>query len=151
MAQDTHLGFPAHTLPYRCEKLSTLSTASKGRPSGRPFILGLLTDLVEFQGHSALAMSSRVLVQNALGNSLIDLLDCDLVSAIGLGAIAFCGSRLELLDGGLQFGLRSLVARIANLTDQNTLLGRLNIRQTKHLLMAFLGAASDFPPCRMIF
>ena len=89
-------------------------------------------------------MSGRILVQNTLGNSLIDLLDRDLVSAIGLGAIAFCGSRLELLDGGLQLGLRSLVARVANLTDQNTLFGRLNIRQTKHLLLAFLDAASDF-------
>ena len=54
-------------------------------------------------------MSSRVLVQNALGNRLIDFLHCNLVSAIGLGAIAFCGSSLELLDGGLQLGLRGLV------------------------------------------
>ena len=28
MAQDTLLGFPAHTLPYRCRKFITLSTAS---------------------------------------------------------------------------------------------------------------------------
>ena len=79
-------------------------------------------------------MSSRVLVQNALSDSLIDLLDRDLVSAIGLGAIAFSGSRLELLDGSLQIGLRSLIARVADLTDEDTLLGRLDIRQTKHLL-----------------
>ena len=38
------------------------------------------------------AMSGRILVQNALGNSLIDFLHCNLVRAIGLGAIAFCGS-----------------------------------------------------------
>ena len=75
-------------------------------------MFGLLTDLVELQGHSALAVSSRVLVQNALSDSLIDLLDRDLVSAIGLGAIAFSGSRLELLDGSLQIGLRSLIARV---------------------------------------
>ncbi len=30
MAQDTLLGFPAHTLPYRCRKLTTLSTVSPG-------------------------------------------------------------------------------------------------------------------------
>ena len=30
MAQDTLLGFPAHTLPYRCGKFITLSTASDG-------------------------------------------------------------------------------------------------------------------------
>ena len=71
------------------------------------FRLVQLAKLVELQGHSALAMSSRVLVQNTLGNSLIDFLHGNLVSAIGLGAIAFCGSNLELLDGGLQvaFGL----------------------------------------------
>ena len=68
--------------------------------------------------------------------------DRSLVSAIGLGAIAFSGSRLELLDGSLQIGLRSLIARVADLTDEDTLLGRLDIRQTKHLLLAFLGAVS---------
>ena len=79
-------------------------------------------------------MSGRILVQNALGNSLIDFLHCNLVRAIGLGAIAFCGSSLELLDGGLKFGLRGLVAGVAHFGDQNALLGRLDIRQTKHLL-----------------
>ena len=88
-------------------------------------------------------MSSSILVQNTLGNSLINLLHGNLVSAIGLGAIAFCGSNLELLDGGLQLGLCGLIACVSHFTDQNALLGRLNIRQTKHLLMAFLHDA-DF-------
>ena len=30
MVQETLLGFPAHTLPYRCGKFITLSTASQG-------------------------------------------------------------------------------------------------------------------------
>ena len=30
MAQDTLLGFPAHTLPYRCGGFTTLSTVSIG-------------------------------------------------------------------------------------------------------------------------
>ena len=29
MARDTPLGFPAHTLPYRCGEFTTLSTVSK--------------------------------------------------------------------------------------------------------------------------
>ena len=29
MAQDTLLGFPAHTLPYRCGGFTTLSTVSR--------------------------------------------------------------------------------------------------------------------------
>ena len=98
------------------------------------FLFARSADLVELQGHGALAMSGRILVQNALGNSLIDFLHCNLVRAIGLGAIAFCGSNLELLDGGLQLGLRGLIACVSHFSDQNALLGRLDIRQTKHLL-----------------
>ena len=90
--------------------------------------------LVELQSHGALAVSGGILVKNALRHSLIDLLDRNLVCAIGLGAIAFCGSALELLDGGLECGLLSLVAGVSRLGDQNALLGRLDIRLTKHLL-----------------
>ena len=38
---DTPLGFPAHTLPYRCGKPTTLSTVSRpeGFPSGRTAVL----------------------------------------------------------------------------------------------------------------
>ena len=32
MAQDTLLGFPAHTLPFRCGESTSLSTASEGYP-----------------------------------------------------------------------------------------------------------------------
>ena len=56
-----------------------------------------------------------------------------LVSALGLGAIAVNGSSLELLDSSLQCGLFGFVAGIARLCHQNTLLSRLDIRQTKHL------------------
>lgn len=44
------------------------------------------------------------------------------------------GSRLELLECGLQCGLVGLVALITHTRHLNALLGRLNIRQTKHLL-----------------
>ena len=97
-------------------------------------IFARLANAVELQGQRALLVRGVILVQNTLSSSLIDRLHCDLVSAIGLGAIAFSGSRLELLDGSLQIGLRSLIARVADLTDEDTLLGRLDIRQTKHLL-----------------
>ena len=63
-------------------------------------LFGLLTDLVELQGHSALAVSSRVLVQNALSDSLIDLLDRDLVSAIGLAlAVLLQKAKAPALSG----------------------------------------------------
>ena len=96
-------------------------------------IFARLANAVELQGQRALLVRGVILVQNTLSSSLIDRLHCDLVSALGLGAIAFSGSRLELLDGSLQIGLRSLIARVADLTDEDTLLGRLDIRQTKHL------------------
>ena len=105
-------------------------------------IFARLANAVELQGQRALLVRGVILVQNTLSSSLIDRLHCDLVSALGLGAIAFSGSRLELLDGSLQIGLRSLIARVADLSDEDTLLGRLDIRQTKHLLLAFLGAVS---------
>jgi len=93
-----------------------------------------LANAVELQGHAALLVSGIILVKNTLGSSLIDSLNCDFVSALGLGAIAFCGSDLELLESSLQCGLVSLVASGTSLAHENALLGRLNIRQTKHLL-----------------
>ncbi len=89
---------------------------------------------VELGGQSALLVSSVVLVQQTLRGRLVHDLHCDLVSTLGLGAIAFSGSRLELLECGLQCGLVSLVAGVTHLSELDALLGRLNIRQTKHLL-----------------
>ena len=42
MAQDTPLGFPAHTLPYRRGEFTTLSTVSGQSQSGLPFHFGFL-------------------------------------------------------------------------------------------------------------
>ena len=97
-------------------------------------IFARLANAVELQGQRALLVRGVILVQNTLSSSLIDRLHCDLVSALGLGAIAFSGSRLELLECGLQCGLVGLVALITHTRHLNALLGRLNIRQTKHLL-----------------
>ena len=94
---------------------------------------GSLANVVQLQSQSALLVGCIVLVQQTLGSSLIDALHCDLVSALGLGAIAFNGSSLELLDSSLQCGLIGFVASISRLCHQNTLLSRLDIRQTKHL------------------
>ena len=94
----------------------------------------ILANAVELQSQSALLVSGIVSVQNALSSGLVDSLDRDLVSALGLGAIAFGGGDLKLLHSGFQSGLLSLVAGIANLSHQNALLSGLNIRQPKHLL-----------------
>ena len=106
----------------------------KEHPLGVLSCLVQLANVVQLQGHGALLVSGIVLVQNALLDGLINNLDSHLVGALGLGAIAFLGSGLKLLHGGLQSGLVSLVASVTLLGDQNALLGRLDIRQTKHLL-----------------
>lgn len=94
---------------------------------------GLSVNAIELQSQSALLVSCVILVQQALCGSLVDALHCNLVSALGLGAIAFNGSSLELFDSGLQCGALGLIAGITRLGHQNTLLSRLDIRQTKHL------------------
>ncbi len=43
MAQDTLLGFPAHTLPYRCGGFTTLSTDSKGHDKRHALLLNIET------------------------------------------------------------------------------------------------------------
>ena len=93
-----------------------------------------LAKLVQLQGHCALLVSGVVLVQDTLSNSLVNSLNGHLVSAIGLGAIAFNGSSLELLDSGLERRLLSSVTSVASLSDEDALLSGLDIRQTKHLL-----------------
>jgi hypothetical protein len=112
---------------------SAMWKTKKEHPLGVLSCLVQLANVVQLQSHSALLVCCIVLVQQALGGGLINGLHCDLVSALGLGAIAFNGSSLELLDSSLQCGLIGLVASVSHLCHQNTLLSRLNIRQTKHL------------------
>ena len=90
--------------------------------------------LAQLNGHAALLVGGIVLVQQPLDNSLVHSLDGHLVSDIGLAAVAFRHRGLKLLDVGLERGLRGLVLHGLGLGHQDTLLGRLDIRQTKHLL-----------------
>ena len=119
-----------------CQRLFPAAPGKQKGPSvGWSFpVWSKSANAVELQGHGALLVSGVVLVQNPLGDRLVNQLHSSLVSALGLGAIALCGSSLELLHGGLQGGFVGLVAGVANLSHQNALLSRLDIRQTKHLL-----------------
>ena len=93
---------------------------------------------VELQRQRALLVRGVVLVQNALRHSLVHGLDRDLVSALGLGAIALRDSSVKLLQRGLERAALRLVAGVARLGQRHALLGRLDIRQTKHLLRCIL-------------
>ena len=112
-----------------------------------------LGQLVELHGHAGLLVGSIVLVQQTLGSSLIDSLDGHLVSAIGLAAVAFRHGSVKLLQGSLQGRFSRLVLSGLGLVDENTLLSRLNVRQTKHLLqiavlVLIMGISR---PCRYLF
>ena len=133
------------------EKQRFFPAGKKRTPSRVSFWCGSLANAVQLQSQSALLVRCIVLVQQTLGSSLVDALHCDLVSALGLGAIAFNGSSLELLDSGLQCGAIGLVTGIASLGHQNTLLSRLDIRQTIHLPDDQFCASLKKHPRRMIF
>ncbi len=90
--------------------------------------------LVQLQGHAALLVSGIVPMKDPMADRLVHSLDRHLISALGLAAVASRHCGLELLNVGLERGARGLVLQSLGLVHQNTLLGRLNIRQTKHLL-----------------
>ena len=73
-------------------------------------------------------------MKDPMAGGLVHGLDRHLVSALGLAAVASRHCGLELLNVGLERGARGLVLQSLGLVHQNTLLGRLNVRQTKHLL-----------------
>ena len=90
--------------------------------------------LVQPQGHAALLAGSSILVQNTLANSLVHSLDSQLVSGLSDGTVAALNSSVELLDGGLQLGLVSLVLLVSNLDTKDILLRGLNVGHWLHLL-----------------
>ena len=60
-----------------------------------------LGHLVQLQGHAALLAGSSILVQNTLGDSLVNDDDCILVSNLSSGAVTLSDSSVKLLDNGL--------------------------------------------------
>ena len=108
--------------------------SKKHRLFSDAFDLPRLVHRVELQRQRALFVRGVVLMQNAFRDSLVHGLNRDLVSALGLGAIALRGSSVKLLKRSLQRAALRLVAGVTNLGKLHALLGRLDIRQTKHLL-----------------
>ena len=53
MVQDTLLGFPAHTLPYRFGMFTILPTASNRAPKGALFFMfaSYLCTILKYSGH----------------------------------------------------------------------------------------------------
>ena len=115
------------------------------------FLTHKLAQLVQLDGHAALLVSGIVLVQQTLSSGLIHCLDSHLVSNIGLAAVAFRHGGLKLLDLGLQRRLCGLVLCSFGFGYQHALLGRLDIRQTKHLLRYTSLFLDTVLLCRYVF
>jgi len=93
--------------------------------------------LVQLQGQAALLAGSGILVQNALGDSLVNDHDSVLVSSFSSGALAGSNSSFELLKSGLHSGLVSLVLLVSDLGAENILLRGLDVCQCFHLPVTF--------------
>ena len=74
-------------------------------------------------------------MQNTLGHSLVDSLDSVLVGNLSGSLVTGNHGSLELLDGGLQSGLVSLVLLVSDLGRNDILLGGLDVGHLWHLLL----------------
>ena len=101
---------------------------------GREIFSEKLAQLVQLQSQSALLACCVVLVQQTLVDSLVDGLDSSLVSSLSNNLVACNQCSVELLQGGLQLGLVSLVLLVSDLGRNDILLGGLNVGHVWHLL-----------------
>ena len=83
--------------------------------------------LVHLQSHAALLPGSGILVQDTLGDGLVNSLNGLLVGTLSNGLVTAGDGSLKLLDDGLQLGLVSLVLLVSNLGRQDILLRGLDI------------------------
>ena len=83
--------------------------------------------LVQLQSHAALLPGSVVLVQKTLLDSLVNSLDSSNIGSFGSGLVATGQGSVELLQGGLQLRLVSLVLLVSDLGRDDILLGRLDV------------------------
>src|SRR5699024_7390261 len=94
---------PVRQMPPTAKSPSPFSSSrghrrQKPPPLTRWGSMACLRHMVELQGEAALLAGSVILMQNLLLDRLVNGLDGSLVSAIGLIAVAFCQSRVELLE-----------------------------------------------------
>ena len=96
--------------------------------------MNALLEAVELLSDAALLMGSSVLVEDTLADGLVDGGNGNLGGSGSGFLIAGSGSSLELLDVGLQQRLVRLVSLVLSLGNENSFLGRFNVRHEKHLL-----------------
>ena len=84
--------------------------------------------IVELRGELALVTSSLVGVDDATSSSLVDLLNCELVSSSSLFLVACLNCSIVLLDYSAELGLEDLVLECLGLDNLYALLSRLDIR-----------------------
>ena len=107
------------------------------------FVQEGLRHLVELQGQFALLVSGVVLVQDVLGNGLVQLLNSSLVSDAGFFLVAcfYCG--IVLLQCSAQLALEHFVLQGLGFDYFYPLLGGLDIRHFDFLPFIFYGMISE--------
>ena len=110
------------------------------------FVQKGLRHLVELQGQFALLVSSVVLVQDVLGNGLVQLLNSSLVSDAGFFLVAGFHCGIVLLQCGAQLALEHFVLQGLGFDYFYPLLGGLDIRHFDFLPFILYGMMSD-PAC----
>lgn len=93
------------------------------------------THLVQLDGQLALLSVGGILCDNTLSDSLVNLLDSNLICFGGCSLITGLDGGVKLLDEGLELGLQHFILHGLGFGDQNSLLGRFDIGHGIHLLI----------------
>ncbi len=83
--------------------------------------------LVQLQSHAAFFPGSGILMQDTLGNCLIDMLDGQRIGVAGGGTVTAGNGGLKLFHSSLQRGLIGLVLLVSNFRKLDTLLCGLDV------------------------
>jgi len=109
-------------------------------PFSMPFCFRLnLRHLVELQCELALLVSSVVLVKDSLSNSLVNLLNCQLVCISSSSLVTGLNSSIVLLNDGTELALEHLVLESLGSNNLYTLFSGLNVRHIFYSLQFFYG------------
>ena len=114
------------------KKFKALTVIRRSEPNSALSGLGS-SHCVEFLCEFALLVSCGILVENAVCNRLVNLLDSFLVS-FSCGCLVSCGnSCIELLELGLELRTEHLVLKCLSFDNLDALLGGFDVCQNFHL------------------
>ena len=112
--------------------MEKIKSCKKGKNKSRGILLCFKLRIKSADGiklfrKAALLVGCVVLVDEPLSSGFVNTFDGNFIGALGLCAAAAGDGCVKLLQNGLELGLVSLVARIADLTDKDALLRGLDV------------------------